>query len=338
MSRSNVYASLRRVGRKLGIADVSELLRAAARRRPRPLPSRAAEPVGVTDADLLARCSFPPPGTAGHLRGVRRRRLARAARAGGRGRLRGHRRPRRPRPAARFRPRGRRRRGGRRALGRRVPRRHASRWPTGPTSRRGLAAARYAALPPDVLTGPHGRRPGRDRAPQPPARRGPRRARRASTRRGARCRALRRRETHKLCADLGLQPVHDPSNDDPRFRRNRVRHELLPLLDAIAERDVAAVLARQADLLRADADLLDELSRAVDPTDARALAAAPAPLAARAVRRWLRERARSSTRPTPPPSSGSSASPAARRSACEVGGGRAVRRHAQRLYVADRAG
>jgi hypothetical protein len=27
MSRSNVYASLRRVGRKLGVADVSELLR-----------------------------------------------------------------------------------------------------------------------------------------------------------------------------------------------------------------------------------------------------------------------------------------------------------------------
>ena len=27
MSRSNVYASLRRVGRKLGISDVSELLR-----------------------------------------------------------------------------------------------------------------------------------------------------------------------------------------------------------------------------------------------------------------------------------------------------------------------
>ena len=92
-------------------------------------------------------------------------------------------------------------------------------------------------------------------------------------------RAIRRRETHKLCADLGIQPIHDPSNDDPRFRRNRVRHELLPLLDAIAERDVAGVLARQADHLRADADLLDELSLAVDPTDARALAAAPGPLA-----------------------------------------------------------
>ena len=28
----------------------------------------------------------------------------------------------------------------------------------------------------------------------------------------------------------------DPSNLDPSIRRNRVRHEVLPLLDAIAER------------------------------------------------------------------------------------------------------
>ena len=99
--------------------------------------------------------------------------------------------------------------------------------------------------------------------------------------------ALRRAETHALCASLGVEPVVDPTNADPRHRRNRVRHELLPLLDAIAERDVAALLARQAHLLRDDADLLDELASTIDPTDARALAAAPAPLARRAVRRWL---------------------------------------------------
>ncbi|MFL6204995.1 MAG: tRNA lysidine(34) synthetase TilS [Acidimicrobiales bacterium] len=150
-------------------------------------------------------------------------------------------------------------------------------------------------------------------------------------------RALRRRDTHKLCADLGIQPVHDPSNDDPRFRRNRVRHELLPLLDAIAERDVAGVLARQASHLRADAALLDELSLAVDPTDARALAAAPEPLAARAVRRWLR----SGPENHPPDSATVARVLAVARgeaTACDVGGGRAVRRHAQRLYVAHRAG
>jgi tRNA(Ile)-lysidine synthase len=66
-----------------------------------------------------------------------------------------------------------------------------------------------------------------------------------------------------------------------------VRLELLPLLDAIAERDVAAVLARQADLLRDDAELLDRLSAELDPTDAKALAHAPLALARRAVRRLL---------------------------------------------------
>jgi tRNA(Ile)-lysidine synthase len=152
-------------------------------------------------------------------------------------------------------------------------------------------------------------------------------------------RALRRRETHKLCADLGIQPVHDPSNDEARFRRNRVRHELLPLLDALAERDVAAVLARQADHLRADAELLDELARHLDPTDAKALAAAPEPLAARAVRRWLR----TGPEQHPPDTATVERVLAVARgdaTACEVGGGRSVRRSEQRLrlYRADRGG
>jgi tRNA(Ile)-lysidine synthase len=101
-------------------------------------------------------------------------------------------------------------------------------------------------------------------------------------------RRLRRSETRALCEALGLERVEDPSNRDSAFRRNRVRHELLPLLDDIAERDVAPILARQADLAGDDVALLDELSAALDPCDARALAAAPAPLARRAVRRWLR--------------------------------------------------
>ncbi len=100
--------------------------------------------------------------------------------------------------------------------------------------------------------------------------------------------ALRRSQTHALCDELGLDPVVDPSNVDPSIRRNRVRHELLPLLDAIAARDVVAVVARQAELLADDAALLEALSEAVDPTDAKVLRAAPLPLARRAIRAWLR--------------------------------------------------
>ncbi len=52
---------------------------------------------------------------------------------------------------------------------------------------------------------------------------------------------LRRAETRALCGELGLPTADDASNRDARFRRNRIRLEALPLLDAIAERDVAAL-------------------------------------------------------------------------------------------------
>jgi tRNA(Ile)-lysidine synthase len=99
---------------------------------------------------------------------------------------------------------------------------------------------------------------------------------------------LRRSETVALCVHRGLEPVVDPSNQDPRFLRNRIRHELLPLCSALAGRDLVPVLARQAELLAGDADLLDALSELVDPTDGRAVAEAPESVARRAVRSWLR--------------------------------------------------
>ena len=42
--------------------------------------------------------------------------------------------------------------------------------------------------------------------------------------------ALRRSETAALVTALGPQMVDDPSNAEARFRRNRARHEILPLL------------------------------------------------------------------------------------------------------------
>ncbi len=140
---------------------------------------------------------------------------------------------------------------------------------------------------------------------------------------------LRRAETVQLCDVLGLVPFADPSNIDPAYRRNRVRQELLPLLDDIAGRDIAALLARQAPVLRDEATFLDGLAAELDPTDARSLRAAPKALARRAVRRWL-------SNPYPPDAATVERVlevAAGESRACEVGGRRRVERHLQRLFV-----
>ncbi|MCU4186987.1 tRNA lysidine(34) synthetase TilS [Acidiferrimicrobium sp. IK] len=145
--------------------------------------------------------------------------------------------------------------------------------------------------------------------------------------------ALRRAETEQLCASAGLRPVRDPSNDDLRFRRNRVRRQLLPLLGEVAGRDPVPVLARQAALLGDDAALLEELAAAIDPTDTAALRDAPDPLARRAVRRWLR----AGQAELHPPSAADVARvlevAAGSVVACQVAGGRRVRRSSGRLYL-----
>lgn len=102
---------------------------------------------------------------------------------------------------------------------------------------------------------------------------------------------LRRAETAAIAAlvatEHGVTIVDDPSNRDPSIRRNRVRHEVLPLLADVADRDVVPLLTRTADLLRADDAVLERAAATLDPTDARALTAAEPALARRAVRRWL---------------------------------------------------
>jgi tRNA(Ile)-lysidine synthase len=76
----------------------------------------------------------------------------------------------------------------------------------------------------------------------------------------------------------------------PRFRRNRVRHELLPLAAEISGRDLVPLLCRQATLLADDAALLADLAaRSTRPRSTNSQPA-PRPLAVgrRALRGWLR--------------------------------------------------
>lgn len=141
--------------------------------------------------------------------------------------------------------------------------------------------------------------------------------------------ALRRSETHALCTAHGVRTVNDSTNSDPRFVRNRVRNELVPLIADISHRDPVPLLTRSADLLRDDNDLLDELAAAIDPTDARALATAPAPLARRAIRRWL-------ANPYPPDLATIERVLLVAKGevlACDVGENREIRRSKQRLTL-----
>lgn len=142
---------------------------------------------------------------------------------------------------------------------------------------------------------------------------------------------VRRSETEAVCAELGLSPVRDPTNDDTRLRRNWIRHDVLPHLSAGADRDLVPVLARQAALLRSESEFLDELAVAAWPAGvprASTLAALPEVLARRAVRGWLG---------SPPPSLADVERVlAVARGECratEVSDGRRVSRHRDRLEV-----
>jgi tRNA(Ile)-lysidine synthase len=102
-------------------------------------------------------------------------------------------------------------------------------------------------------------------------------------------RNLRRRELHEFVNSTPFVALHDETNDSPAFRRNRVRHELIPLLDDVAGRDVVPILARQAALLHDERTWLDELAlddRAVSLEDADCRVLRTWPRAR--LRRWLR--------------------------------------------------
>jgi len=67
---------------------------------------------------------------------------------------------------------------------------------------------------------------------------------------------LPRAVTHDACAALGLDPVLDPSNADPRYTRTRVRSALAVLEEALGP-GLAAALARTGALLAEDAAALE---------------------------------------------------------------------------------
>ena len=148
---------------------------------------------------------------------------------------------------------------------------------------------------------------------------------------------VRRSETEAACTALGLDPVRDPMNNDLSYRRVWVRRVVLPLLSEGAGRDLVPVLERQARLLRAESDYLDELAGAAWPlpdgsTPAPALTRLPLVLARRAVRMWV----------GPPPPTWNEVERVLAVARCEVvatevGGGRRISRHGGQLRISGTA-
>lgn len=100
--------------------------------------------------------------------------------------------------------------------------------------------------------------------------------------------ALRRRETRARCAAAGLDVVDDEHNDDPRFTRVRVRHELLPLVSEIFDRDPVPLLVRHADQVADALAIVRAEAATLDPTAVLDLREARPPVVAEALRAWIR--------------------------------------------------
>jgi tRNA(Ile)-lysidine synthase len=72
---------------------------------------------------------------------------------------------------------------------------------------------------------------------------------------------LSRTDTTAICADAEVQALEDESNTSPRFRRNRVRNELMPLLRQLNPR-VDDALVRLADAASDDYAFIEASARA----------------------------------------------------------------------------
>jgi tRNA(Ile)-lysidine synthetase-like protein len=97
-------------------------------------------------------------------------------------------------------------------------------------------------------------------------------------------------------ANLGLEPIEDPSNSDTALRRNALRHEVFPALETYYP-GTAAALARYAALAAEDDRALQALAlpvlrEGVDPGGRLAVAslrAQPPAIQRRVVRTWLED-------------------------------------------------
>jgi tRNA(Ile)-lysidine synthase len=72
--------------------------------------------------------------------------------------------------------------------------------------------------------------------------------------------AITRETTVQACQDAELEVWNDPHNSEERFARVRVREQVLPVLERELGPGIAEALARTADQLREDDEVLDNLA------------------------------------------------------------------------------
>ncbi|GMQ85423.1 MAG: tRNA lysidine(34) synthetase TilS [Acidimicrobiia bacterium] len=105
-----------------------------------------------------------------------------------------------------------------------------------------------------------------------------------------------RAELRRLAEELGLPFADDPANEDPAHLRNRIRADLIPLLERDYRHGVRATLARAGFLAATDDAALDEAAAEITVIEEDGAALVPTallntvslPVAARAIRRALR--------------------------------------------------
>jgi len=74
---------------------------------------------------------------------------------------------------------------------------------------------------------------------------------------------LSRATTEQVCVDAGLSWWSDPHNSEDRFVRPRIRHHVMPVLEQQLGPGVADALARTAELIRQDGEVLDQMAQRV---------------------------------------------------------------------------
>ena len=60
---------------------------------------------------------------------------------------------------------------------------------------------------------------------------------------------------------IDIAPLHDSTNTDTRYLRNRIRHELIPRLESGYDSNIKVILNRTADVLSAESEYLDMTAR-----------------------------------------------------------------------------